>query len=418
MQNINNFARICIFCIIIVPLQRICISMVEESMYIPEFEQYIRATEPDVRERADIWRTAIGLQQVDRLTVSDFLKKTAERNIIGEISIDQAGDIVRTYYQSKENRLPDEEDKEEADKVATNIARILGQESFTYSIAGLAAVHKQIFADVFKHAGQFRQYDITKKEWVLNGETVLYTHYENIRITLEYDLEQERQFDYGSLSITDAIEHIAKFVSGLWQIHPFAEGNTRTTAIFTIKYLRSMGFSQINNELFEKHSWYFRNALVRANYRNLEKNINPDCAFLVLFLRNLLLGEQNELHNRTLHVDWNRKRTSPPTSPPTSTPTTLHVDIHSPQSLFYTDNDKVKRVIISLGRNKLSVKEIMVVCGLRDRKNFIEYSLNPAISEGFVRMLYPDSPRHPKQKYLLTVKGLGWYDENYKNNII
>ena len=306
MQNINNFVRICIFCIIIVPLQRICISMVEESMYIPEFEQYIRATEPDVRERADIWRTAIGLQQVDRLTVSDFLKKTAERNIIGEISIDQAGDIVRTYYQSKENRLPDEDDKEEADKVATNIARILGQESFTYSIAGLAAVHKQIFADVFKHAGQFRQYDITKKEWVLNGETVLYTHYDNIRMTLEYDLEQERQFDYGSLSITDAIEHIAKFVSGLWQIHPFAEGNTRTTAIFTIKYLRSMGFSQINNELFEKHSWYFRNALVRANYRNLEKNINPDCAFLVLFLRNLLLGEQNELHNRTLHVDWNK----------------------------------------------------------------------------------------------------------------
>ena len=273
-----------------------------DNPYIPEFEKYLKTPEPSVRERADYWRTAIGLQAVDQLTVSDFLKQTAQQHIEGQINTDEAEKRIKTYYQAKEARLPDDDEKEEADKVAMNITKLLSEQSFTFSVVGLASIHRQIFKGVFKHAGQFRDYDITKKEWVLDGDTVLYSRWQDLRMTLEYDLEKEKQFDYTSLALPDAIRHIADFVSNIWQIHPFQEGNTRTTAIFTIKYLRSIGFKQINNDLFEQHSWYFRNALVRANYKNVAKAVNPDSSYLVAFFRNLLLNEQTPLHNRDLHI--------------------------------------------------------------------------------------------------------------------
>ena len=262
-----------------------------ENPYIPEFEKYLKTPEPSVRERADYWRTAIGLQAVDQLSVSDFLKQTAQQHIEGQINTEEAEKRIKTYYQAKEIRLPDDDEKEEADKVAMNITKFLSEQSFTFSVAGLASLHRQIFNGVFKHAGQFRDYDITKKEWVLDGDTVLYSRWQDLRMTLEYDLEREKRFDYTSLALPDAIRHIADFVAGIWQIHPFREGNTRTTAIFTIKYLRSIGFKQINNDLFEQHSWYFRNALVRANYKNVAKAVNPDSSYLVAFFRNLLLNE-------------------------------------------------------------------------------------------------------------------------------
>ena len=267
-----------------------------ENRYIPEFEKYLRTPEPSVRERADYWRTAIGLQAVDQLTVSDFLKQTAQEHIEGQISADEAEKRIKAYYQAKEIRLPDDDEKEEADKVSMNIIKLLSEQSFTFSVAGFASIHRQIFKGVFKHAGQFRNYDITKKEWVLDGDTVLYASCTQLQATLEYDLAQEKQFDYTNL------RHIADFVANIWQIHPFREGNTRTTAIFTIKYLRSIGFKKINNDLFEQHSWYFRNALVRANYKNVTKAVNPDNSFLVAFFRNLLLNEQTPLHNRDLHI--------------------------------------------------------------------------------------------------------------------
>ena len=273
-----------------------------ENPYISEFEKYLKTPEPSVRERADYWRTAIGLQAVDQLTVSDFLKQTAQQHIEGHINTDEAEKRIKTYYQAKEIRLPDDDEKEEADKVAMNITKLLGEQSFTFSVAGLAAIHRQIFHGVFKHAGSFRDYDITKKEWVLDGDTVLYSRWQDLKPTLEYDLEREKHFDYTSLALPDAIRHIADFVAGIWQIHPFREGNTRTTAIFTIKYLRSIGFKQINNDLFEQHSWFFRNALVRANYKNVAKSVNPDSSYLVAFFRNLLLNEQKPLHNRDLHI--------------------------------------------------------------------------------------------------------------------
>ena len=273
-----------------------------DNPYIPEFEKYLKTPEPSVRERAGYWRTAIGLQAVDGLTVSDFLKQTAQEHIEGQINTNEAEKRIKTYYQAKTARLPEDDEKEEADKVAMNITKLLSEQSFTFGVAGLAAIHRQIFKGVFKHAGQFRDYDITKKEWVLDGDTVLYCRWQDLRMTLEYDLEKEKQLDYTSLALPDAIRHIADFVAGIWQIHPFREGNTRTTAIFTIKYLRSIGFKQINNDLFEQHSWFFRNALVRANYKNIAKAVNPDSSYLEAFFRNLLLNEQMPLHNRDLHI--------------------------------------------------------------------------------------------------------------------
>ena len=275
-----------------------------EQLYIPEFEKYLKTSEPSVRERADNWRTAIGLQAVDQLTVSDFLKQTAQQHIEGKINTEEAEERLKAYYRAKEARMPDDDEKEEADKVSMNVIKVLGEQSFSFSVAGFAAIHRQIFKGVFKHAGQFRDYDFTKKEWVLDGDTVLYGRWSELQRTLAYDLDQEKQFDYTNLALPDAILHIANFVAGIWQIHPFREGNTRTTAVFIIKYLRSLGFKQINNDLFEQHSWYFRNALVRANYKNV--SVNQDNSFLVAFLRNLLLGEQTPLHNKDLHISLGR----------------------------------------------------------------------------------------------------------------
>lgn len=370
------------------------------------FDEYIRQGEPQKRERAEAWRIAIGLQAVDGLTTSDYLQETAKRNIEGEISIDEARELVRQYYITKTSH-DDKDNKEEADKVSGNISKLLQTNAFTYSVAGFAAIHRAIFEGVFKHAGQFRNYDITKKEWVLNGDTVLYGRWQDLQMAIEYDLEQERQFNYSKLSKDQTIEHLAKFVAGLWQIHPFREGNTRTTAIFTIKYLRSQGFL-INNELFEQHSWYFRNALVRANYRNLSKGISYELVFLVRFFRNLLLGENNLLKNRYMLInspdEWNLENCEQvPYKYPTSTPQVI--------DNITTDNPCIIKLIHVTGNKEMSAKEIMDGIGLKDRKNFLNLYLYPAINEGYVHLLYPQSPRHPRQKYLLTIKGLALYNE-------
>ncbi|MCM1504397.1 MAG: Fic family protein [Muribaculum sp.] len=267
-----------------------------------EFEHYLRATEPGAKERAKLWLTAIGLQKVDGLEVSDFLVETAKRHIEGEVDIDGVDRLIKTYYQSEAAReIP--EDVKEADEVSKNIVHELSSDAFVFSVAGLSGIHRRIFKGAMKHAGEFRRYDITKKEWVLDGASVLYGPNEDLVRTIEYDLEQERQFRYKGLSQEQIIEHIARFISGLWQIHPFPEGNTRATAVFTIKYLRSLGY-MAQNDMFKAHSWYFRNALVRANYHNIAKGVEPTIEYLILFFRNLLLGETNVLRNRYLHIRW------------------------------------------------------------------------------------------------------------------
>ncbi len=261
-----------------------------------DFEEYIRQGEPNKQQKAYAWRTAIGLQAVDGLKPSEYLKDTARKHIEGEIDIDEAEKLIKSYYQSKTSRTVADGNLEEADIVSSHIAKFLGEQSFAFSVVGITSIHRRLFEGVFKFAGRIRNYDITKKEWVLGGDTVLYVNFEDIKRALEYDLEQERNFVYRGLTHDQIVEHIAKFFSGLWQIHPFGEGNTRTTAVFIIKYLRSIGF-YVENDLFANNSWYFRNALVRANYRNVVKGVEPDMRYIVRFFRNLLLGESNELEN-------------------------------------------------------------------------------------------------------------------------
>ena len=266
-----------------------------------EFDQYIRQGEPSQQERAAYWRTAIGLQAVDGLQTSDYLKATALKHIEGEIDIDQARQLIKTYYQSKATRETIDDDQQEADKVSANITKILSSVSLDFSAKGFVALHRRIFDGVLKHAGEIRHYDITKKEWVLDADTVNYLNWEDLYRALEFDIEQERQFSYKGLSLEQQVLHITHFVSGLWQIHPFGEGNTRTTAVFTILYLRHIGFN-VENDLFAEHAWYFRNALVRANYKNAIKGIDYSPVYLERFFRNLLMNEQWDLRNRYLHI--------------------------------------------------------------------------------------------------------------------
>ena len=278
--------------------------MAEKHPYELDFEQYIRNTEPGKKEKSYAWSTAIGLQQVDGLTPSKYLFDTAKRNIDGEITFDEAKSLIDTYYESKTERTENSEERtEEADKVASRIAQILSEKSFNFSPSHLIAIHGRLFEGIFKFAGKLRDYDISKREWVLDGDTVMYGAAFELKAALEYDFEQERNFSYKNLTREEIVRHITFFVSRLWQIHAFGEGNTRTTAVFTIKYLRSLGFN-VNNDIFAENSWYFRNALVRANYTNLQKGIQENQEFLEKFFRNLLLGEQNELRNRYCHIRY------------------------------------------------------------------------------------------------------------------
>ena len=365
-----------------------------------DFDEYIRQGEPAQREKAGYWQTAIGLQAVDGLKVSDYLQDTARRHIEGDITIDEARELIRSYYQSKAVREPDDDVKQEADKVSANITKILSSKTFDFSANGLLSLHRRIFEGVFKHAGKLRDYNITKKEWVLEGDSVNYLNWEDLLRAIDYDLDQERQFSYKGISQDAMVAHISSFVSGLWQIHAFGEGNTRTTAVFTILYLRHIGF-QVSNDMFAQHSWYFRNALVRANYKNAIKGIDYSPVYLERFFRNLLLDEKWDLRNRYLHIhptqEW---RVQPNLSEnPTSTrqvPDKLHAD-------------NIVKLVLLVGEHELSVKEMMSAIGLKDRENFMNLYLNPAIADGYIQPLYPQSPRHPYQKYLLTDKGLALY---------
>ena len=267
-----------------------------------DFEEYIRQSEPHKREKGYAWQTAIGLQAVDGLKPSEYLKEKARQHIEGDITIDEVKQLVDSYYKSKVARSSSEDRTKEADKVSARITEILSENTFTFSPIEYLAIHRHLFEGIFSHAGQIRDYNITKNEWVLKGATVLYASAGSIRETLEYDFSQEKIFDYKNLNIDEAIRHIARFVSGIWQIHAFGEGNTRTTAVFTIKYLHTFGFN-FSNETFANHSWYFRNALVRANYNDLTKGVYATTEFLEKFFRNLILNEQNELKNRNLQID-------------------------------------------------------------------------------------------------------------------
>ena len=270
-------------------------------MYTDPFKEYLRETEQNKVNKGYIWSTAIGLQAVDGLKTSKYLIDTAKSNIEGDITLEEARHLIESYYESKSVHVSDDERVEEADKVALRIAEVLSETAFTFTPNEYISIHRKLFRDIYSHAGKIREYNITKKEWVLDGNTVVYGSASQLRATLDYDFSQEKSFDYRGLSMDEIIHHLSVFISRLWQIHIFGEGNTRTTAVFFIKYLRTLGFN-VTNEIFANNAWYFRNALVRANYTDLKKNIHETTEYLELFLRNLLLDEKHELHNRTMHI--------------------------------------------------------------------------------------------------------------------
>ncbi len=376
------------------------------------FDEYLRQGEPSQKESAENWKTAIGLQAVDGLQPSAYLIDVAKRNIEGEITLDETRKLIDSYYQSKTVRTPKDEDEEEADKVSANIAKILASKTFAFNTNGYVSLHRRIFEGVFKHAGEIRQYDISKKEWVLEGDSVNYLNWEDLRRALDWDIEQEKNFSYKGLTDDEKIEHIAKFVSGIWQIHAFREGNTRTTAIFTIQYLRSLGY-EVNNEMFAKHSWYFRNALVRANYRNIQKGIDYSPIYLVRFFRNLLLKDSWVLKNRYLHIrptdEWKEQlRIGTPQVPrklSSSTPQVPH-----------KFSQHVETLILSFNDEYMTSAEIMGAIGLKDRKSFSELYLNAALSEKAIERKYPNTPRHPRQQYRMTELAKTWKEGYEKKN--
>ena len=237
------------------------------------------------------------------MKTSAYLLDTAKEHIEGKISIDEAQKRIQSYYEQRTDRTEVENDTKEADIVSARIAKLLGEKAFQFSPAEWLTIHRRLFDGVFSHAGQIRQYNITKREWVLKGDTVTYAAWNSIKDTLDYDFATEKQYSYAGLSVEQCVKHLAKFASDIWQIHPFCEGNTRATAVFMIKYMKTFGF-KVNNDAFEKNSWYFRNALVRANYNDLQNGIHATTKFLEMFFSNLILGTEYELKNRYLHVDY------------------------------------------------------------------------------------------------------------------
>ena len=363
-----------------------------------DLSEYLRAKEPEKAELAGIWRAAIGLQKVDGLTPSAYLVETARRNIEGEISIAEAGKIICEYYKSKAVRAEAAKTRtDEADIVSQRMTEILAEPTFSFSPASYVSIHRKLFFGIYKFAGKIRDYNITKSEWVLKKDTVRYESAEGIAATLEYEFERERNFNYRGLSPQETISHFSRFIADVWQIHAFGESNTRTTGIFAVKYLRTLGYA-VENDIFTDNSYYFRNALVRANYTNIPKGIHPTLVYLERFFANLLLVEHNELKSRYLLVG-------------------LHDE---PESLVPSPREQVREQVgeqvadalpkgvvrlLKVLKGEMSVLDMMMALKLGGRRNFLEKYLSPAIELGLVEMTQPDSPRSPTQKYRLTDKG-------------
>ena len=239
---------------------------------------------------------------------------------------------------------------------------LLGEKAFQFSPAEWLTIHRRLFEGVFTHAGQIRQYNITKKEWVLKGDTVTYAAWNSIKDTLDYDFATEKQYSYEGLSVERCVKHLAKFASDIWQIHPFCEGNTRATAVFIIKYMKTFGF-KVNNDAFEKNSWYFRNALVRANYNDLQNSVHATTKFLEMFFSNLILGTEYELKNRYMHVDYvddNSQSVTP--KAPKSQFDTLECTLEELailKLLYKNPSIKQKELVAETGKSLSTVKRIM-----------------------------------------------------------
>lgn len=255
----------------------------------------------DPVKKQEYWGTAIGLNKVDNLEPSKYLIELSKKNIEGQLKYYEIENLLKEYYDKKDCNNEKILNEKECDLVSLRIAELLEDKSFGFSPITLKNIHKYLFKDIYDFAGTYRKYNITKKEPILNGNTVTYADFDNIEEYFNYDFNEEKEFEYSKLNSEEMIKHIAKFTSSIWQVHPFGEGNTRTTAVFIEKYLNSLGFD-VNNDMFEKYSLYFRNALVRSNYTNIPKNVYPTFEFLIMFFENLLQGKNNKLENDKLYV--------------------------------------------------------------------------------------------------------------------
>ena len=364
-----------------------------------DLSEYLRAKEPEKAELAGIWRAAIGLQKVDGLTPSAYLVETARRNIEGEITIAEAGKIIGEYYKSKAVRAEAAKTRtDEADIVSQRMTEVLAEPTFSFSPASYVSIHRKLFLGIYKHAGTIRDYNITKSEWVLKKDTVRYESAEVIAATLEYEFERERNFNYRGLSPQETISHFSRFIADVWQVHAFGEGNTRTTGIFAVKYLRTLGYA-VENDIFADNSYYFRNALVRANYTNIPKGVHPTLVYLERFFANLLLGENNELKSRYLLVGLHDE-------PESLVPSAREQVGEQVREQVANALPKGVARLLKVLKDEMSVLDMMMALKLGGRRNFLEKYLTPATELGLVEMTQPNSPRSPTQKYRLTPKGL------------
>lgn len=376
--------------------------MKKSSNSSPDFDEYLRAKEPERREKAWAWKTAIGLQRVDGLTPSKYLVETAKRNIEGEISLVESGALIADYYKSRPVQTPVAEGEREADIVSQHIAEVLSEPTFSLTPASYVAIHRKLFHGVLPYAGKIRDYNITKSEWVLDHDTVRYESADVVAATLEYEFERERKFVYQGLSPREVVGHLTRFIADIWQIHAFGEGNTRTTSIFTIKYLRKLGFD-VTNDAFAENARYFRNALVRANYTNLPRGVHPTPVYLERFFANLILGARHELKNRYLHITF--KNPDSELVPSTREQVGEQVKEQVVREIKNRPSSCVMKLLKILD-GEMSVLKMMAKLKLGGRRNFLEKYLSPAIEAGLVEMTQPDSPRSPTQKYRLTEVGI------------
>ena len=264
--------------------------------------EYEEINKPSEYIKQQEWEMAIGLQQVDNLKPSKYLEKLINENIIGKLSLEQVKKELRTYYIEKEKKNEVNHNELECDFVSTRIVELLQEDKFELSVEYLKYVHKYLFQDVYEFAGNFRMVDFSKPEIILNNDSVAYGDSRTLKESLEYDISLELEKNYKDMNMVEVIKNITKFSSNIWQVHPFREGNTRTTALFIEKYLINLGYN-VDNSLFKDKSVYYRNALVRSNYFNNDLNIKEDNNYLIKFYENLLLGKNNDLHSKDLIVE-------------------------------------------------------------------------------------------------------------------
>ncbi len=280
--------------------------MTHDDSELNKFAGYFEAKEPGRKERAQAWATAIGLQKVDGLTPSAYLLETAQQHIEGKLTQAQVRRRINNYYSAKNELTPPAANCEEADKVSERIVAIIHDGGFSFTPEYLISLHKKLFNGILPHAGKLRRVNIKKRERVLKDDSVTYGDKASLMASLARHFLDEKEFAYEGKSTPQIIPHFARFIAQIWQIHPFAEGNTRTTAVFAIKYLHALGYP-VSNNIFSENSWYFRNALVRANYADYPKGVTRDWSYLEIFFRNLLLGEKNILKSRTLLIGTHTK---------------------------------------------------------------------------------------------------------------